>query len=131
ERVGVGEAGACRRMLGVIVEHGLTRFSSAARAIDVWYGFAFAAGDVRRLSSLLERTIVLLDDRAARDDAIRAGSGEDAYLGMWSVAYEDAFLAIPIAETLLADPDPQRRYAAAHLLAELNIGTAAHALVNA
>src|SRR5262249_4099225 len=76
-----------------------------------------------------ERTIVFLDDSATRDDAIRAGSGEDAYLAMWTVAYEDAFAAIPIAETLLSDPDPQRRYAAAHLLAEVNIGGASRALV--
>src|SRR3712207_9483814 len=50
---GVDEAHpqAFRRMLALILEHGLTRFSATVRALDVWFGFAEGAGDRRRLDA--------------------------------------------------------------------------------
>ena len=131
ETVDLSHPLAFRRMLALALEHGLTRFSSAARAIETWFGLQLEVGDTRGLDGILERTLRYLDDADARDAALRTGDGWDAYLALWAIAYDDAPGAVAPAETLLGDALPERRLAAAHLLGELTLIEGNQALVGA
>jgi hypothetical protein len=53
------------------------------------------------------------------------------YLALWSLAFDDAMTAIEPAARLLRDPRVERRFAAAHLLAELGLDAATEALLPA
>ncbi len=135
ETVDLAHPTAFRRMLGLIGEREMTRFSSVVRAVDVWFGFQYevqhGAASRRMFDWILERAAVFLDDCSAREDAIRSGDGEDACLGLSALAFKDAPSAVPIAASLLSDADPERRMAGAHLLAELRFDQAFEALVQA
>lgn len=123
--------GAFRRLIATVLEHDLARFSATVRAVDVWLGLEFGAGPVRPINDLLERALRFLEDPGARGEAIASGGGEDAYLGLWATAQDDAVNAIEPAGRLLHDADPERRFAAVHLLAQLDLTTGHAALVKA
>lgn len=129
EVVDEAQPAAFRRMLGLILEHELTRFSATVRALGVWLGLPETAGDRRRACSLIERLVANLDDPGRRADAITTGEPEDAYLGLWCSAYENAPATVPVAAPLLADDSPERRYAATYLLSQLRLTEALDVLV--
>ena len=124
-------AGAFRKLIATILEYGLARFSATVRAVDVWFGLEFGAGSVRAIDDLLERALRYLDDPAARAAAIESGGAEDAYLGLWAAAHDDATEAVGPARRLLHDGDAERRWAATHLLAQLGLVSGHEALVTA
>jgi hypothetical protein len=129
ESADVAHPQAFRRMTALILDQGMARFSSVARAIDVWLALDVPAGAVRTLDGLLERAVTYLDDAEVREKAITSGQGEDAYLALWAAAYGNAPAAVASAVALLDDPDAERRFAAVHLLAEVAIVDGHRALV--
>ena len=120
---------AFRRLLGLILEHGLTRFSATVRALDVWLGFAEGAGDRRWLDSILQRLLRYLDDEQERAVAIAGGEPEDAYLALWAAGYQDAPATVPLAEPLLREGDVERRWVGTYFLSQLGLTTSVAALV--
>jgi hypothetical protein len=143
------------RMIRLILDHDLLRFSSVIRAVDVWFGFHLESADARAARSVLERVLQFLDARA-RDQgqgghplldgllnrflprttgpqrgALEDGDGESAYLALWARAFDEARTAIPAAAKLLRDPQVERRFAGAFLLSRLGLEEARVALVPA
>lgn len=119
---------AFQRMLRLILDHDLARFSSVVRAMNVWFGFAWDSENVRTVNTILTRALTLLDSPEARAASLQQGDGEGVYLALWATAFEDALSAIPAAEALLADPDVERRFAAVYLLSTLGLIPARHTL---
>ena len=118
---------ALRRMLALILEHDLSRFSSVARAVAVWFGVEVLAGERRRIDELIRATLGYLERPPAT-------VGEDppaAYLALWARATNDVQAAIAQAEPLLDAPDPELRFAAAYLLGETKVTMAFPALLRA
>lgn len=122
---------AFRRMLRLMAEHDLIRFSSAIRAVDVWFGFGWDAMDARFARQALGEVLTFLEDPAARDAALAEASGQTLYLALWSLAAADAALAVAPAASALGSEDPKRRFAAAHLLAALGLPESRLALLPA
>jgi hypothetical protein len=109
---------AFRRMLRLIVDEHLTRFSSVIRAADTWFGFMWDGASAVKLDAILERVLRLLDDASARSDALAGDDPETAYLALWSIAFDDINAAIEPAVALLASPSAPMRFVATHLLAQ-------------
>lgn len=110
---------AFRRMLRLILDHNLARFSATARAVDVWLGLLWDSAESRQVARVIAEVAHLLDDEGARAEALAAGDGQRAYLGLWALAFDDAVAAVEPASRLLSDDDVERRFAGAHLLAQL------------
>ncbi len=106
ESIDEGHPAAFRRMLRLILDEDLARFSATVRALDTWFGFAWDSVSVKVVNATIERVLRFLDDGEARAAAIASGAAEDAYLALWSIAYEDAPTAIDAAGGLLGDADP-------------------------
>jgi hypothetical protein len=122
---------AFRRMLRLILEHGLARFSATVRALDVWLGFGWGVEHRREVDQTLRRLLELLEDRDARGRALQGEGGADLYLALWCEAFEDAPGAVGQAEEHLSDTNVQQRFAAAYLLAQIRLDTAQRALLKA
>ena len=118
---------ALRRMLALILEHGLSRFASVARATGVWFGLEVIAGERRRIEALLGRCLELLTDPPATLPA----DPLDAYLALWAIATTDVDAAIDQAAGLLGDGDAERRFAAVRLLSEARTPSTAGPLARA
>lgn len=113
--------GAFRRLLKLILDEDLARFAAIVRAVDVWFGFLWDSMAAKHAASIIERTLKFLDDEKVRNAAIAGKDPETAYLGLWSLAFEDADAALKAATALLSDRKPERRWVGVHLLAMLDL----------
>ncbi len=120
---------AFRRMVRLILDHDLVRFSATIRAVSVWFGFQLDVSHQRVITKLLQKTLNFLDDTGARQRAFESDPGEDVFLALWSLAFEDAYEAIEPAKALLTDPNAERRFAAAYLLSQTWLDPARLALL--
>jgi hypothetical protein len=119
---------AFRRMLQLILDHELTRFSATVRAVDVWFGFGWTIEDARSVRNSISTILTLLANASTRQEAIVHGNPQQAYFALWAIAFEDASSAISTATPLLCDAIPERRLVATHLLCQLNLPEAQAAL---
>jgi hypothetical protein len=115
---------AFRRVLRVILDKDLTRFSSVVRALDVWLGFAWASVAARRVNQTIEKVLDLLDDQSKRQRALVGKDPEDIFIALWATAYEDATLALAAAEKLLDRSRVEDRFVAVLHLVQLNFPAA-------
>jgi hypothetical protein len=121
EAVDLAHPRAFRRMLKVIVDQNLVRFSAVLQAMDVWLGFGWDAESPGVINRTLTRVIELLEDEAARKKALAGTDAEAVYLSLWAMATEDAMASIPVAEKLLKHKSPEVRYAAVTHLRNLGL----------
>ncbi|MBC7812046.1 MAG: HEAT repeat domain-containing protein, partial [Burkholderiales bacterium] len=122
---------AFRRILRLIIDHELVRFSAVTRALDTWLGYAWDSESVRVINATLTQILTLLESADARDQALRTGNGEAVYEALWAIGFEDAFAAMAAAEPLLDDADVERRFGAVTLLVNLGLSEALPALLKA
>lgn len=120
---------AFRRMVRLILEHDLLRFSATIRALDVWFGFQLEATDARMARGILEQVLRFLEDPSSREAAIHGGEARAAYLALWATAFENAPAAVAPAVHLLSTGSVESRYAAALLLSQLGLPESRLALV--
>ncbi|MCE9561989.1 MAG: DUF5724 domain-containing protein [Planctomycetes bacterium] len=109
---------AFQRMVGVVLDNNLIRFSSVARAASVWFGEEEAVENPKKLKADLQACRDMLSDSAARTKAVTKGDAARAYRGLWAIAFENVEEAVKAATPLLRDKAPARRFAAAKLLTE-------------
>src|SRR5262249_17559616 len=81
---------AFRRIIALILDNDLIRFSATVRAIDVWFGLQWTALTPAVLRDTLRRVQKLLDDEAERNEVLKSGKGEDFYFALWTIAFDDA-----------------------------------------
>ncbi|MBC7804757.1 MAG: DUF4132 domain-containing protein [Akkermansiaceae bacterium] len=126
---------AFRRMLKLIRENDLFRFSATVRAADTWFGMNWVAYEklsVKQANAATETVETFLADPAGRDAVLaETTDGQTVYLALWSMAFDDAHAALKAALPLLSDPVLPRRYAALHLLTELRLKEARPAILTA
>lgn len=122
---------AFRRMLRAIREENLARFSATVRAFDVWFGFLWDGASAIKVNDAIDRVALFLDDANARAAALDERDAETVYLALWSTGFEDVEAAIPLAIPLLSAAQAERRFVAAHFLAQTDWTTAMPALVEA
>jgi hypothetical protein len=109
---------AFRRMLRLIIEERLARFSSLVRAADTWFGFLWDGASAVKVDGILSRVLEFLDDAHARTRALGEKDPETAYLALWTLAFDDVETVIDPAVRLLSANTAERRFVATHLLAQ-------------
>ncbi|HEX6554088.1 MAG TPA: DUF5724 domain-containing protein [Ktedonobacteraceae bacterium] len=120
---------AFRRMLRLILEQDLIRFSATVRAADVWFGLHWTVEDAQAVRRALHTVLLLLDDQVRRYEVIEHGNPQELYFALWAAACTDAEEAIAAALPVLGDAMPERRFAAARLLGQVNLPEAQAALL--
>jgi len=120
-----------RRMLRLVLEENLSRFSSVVRAADTWFGFMWDGASGVAIDDLLPRVLLFLDDSRAREAALDESDGETVYLALWATAFDDVDQAIGPAATRLASPSVEVRFVATHFLVQALWSSALPPLVDA
>jgi hypothetical protein len=120
---------AFRRMLRLIRENDLARFSAVTRAVDVWFGLGWDSASVGKVNAAIDRALLFLDDENARQSALEGKEAEDAYFALWAIAFENAPASIAEAARLLQHAKVEHRYIAAVHLAQLGLPDAETARV--
>jgi len=129
EAVDEAHPAAFRRVVRLILEHDLIRFSAVVRAAGVWFGFGWDVDSARAVRETLGSALGMLEDARTAREALSRGEAHDVYLALWALAFEDADIAVGASGPVLADAVPERRLAAAHLLTQLGLRAAREALV--
>lgn len=119
---------AFRRMVRLIREHNLTRFSSVVRAIDVWLALQWEAANARVVQKTLEQLDDFLHNPEQRLAALAGDNSQQAYLALCVSGFEDVQIAIGQAKPLLDHPKLEHRFVATYFLAQLNLAEARDAL---
>ncbi|MGV3721771.1 MAG: DUF5724 domain-containing protein, partial [Actinomycetota bacterium] len=112
---------AFRRMLRLILEQDLLRFSAAIRALDVWLGFGLEASTPAVAKSVISRLLEYLESADARAAALAGADPESLYLGLWATAFEDAHAVLEPAAQLLRHGAADQRFVTAYLLQQLRL----------
>lgn len=99
------------RMLDVIRENNLVRFSATVRAVDVWFNLHWDSISAKKVNDVLDKIASYLNDSDAREAALKTGDGEEVYLALWSIAFFDVSKILEPAEKLLTDKGVGRRFA--------------------
>lgn len=106
---------AFRRMLRLLLEHDLLRFSSAQRAVGVWLQIPGDLPEASRPDRYLTRLAGFLDDSVTPD----RDSPLEVYLWLWAAAFRDIKVALERAMSLHVHPDPTVRRMAASIVAHI------------
>lgn len=119
------------RMLHLLLEHDLTRFSATIWAVDDWFDFGWDVVNIREINKILEQMLLFLESPAEQTAALESSDAQTVYLALWSIAFDDAIASIAPAIKLIQDPIVERRFVAAHFLTQLGIPEAQIALLPA
>jgi hypothetical protein len=122
---------AFRRMLRLLLEHDLARFSSVVRALNVWFDFMWDSASPKVVNESLALVLSFLEDDDARAKALHSGDGNGLYLALWTLGFRDAVAAVNPAALLLQDKKVERRFVAARFLSQLRIPQAQAKLARA
>ncbi|HET7553579.1 MAG TPA: DUF5724 domain-containing protein [Gemmatimonadaceae bacterium] len=122
---------AFRRLLRLILDENLTRFSSVVRAADTWFGFAWDGASGVALEPMLQKVLLFLRDPSARAAALDESDAETVYLALWSIAFDDVDAAIAPAAKLLSASAAEVRFVATHFLVQATWTSALPHLVKA
>ncbi|BDM78854.1 DUF5724 domain-containing protein [Acaryochloris marina] len=120
---------AFQRIVRVILEHNLVRFSATIRAVDVWFGLGWEVEHQRRVQESLELLLQVLEHPNQRAALLQNDDPNLVYLALWSLAFENVDLAISPAVELLETGTVEQRFVAAYLLRQLDISQAQEALI--
>jgi predicted DNA-binding WGR domain protein len=115
------------RLLRMIVDHDLIRFSSIARAVDVWLSLLWDSASTKILKENITGILDCCESASKHQQALTSQDAETVYRALWVSACRDAPATVPIAQRLLGDPSPEIRYVAVWLLVQLGIPMASQA----
>ncbi len=113
--------GAAAHLLRLIEEHDIVRFSSAARAINEWFGFNWDAISTGRFRTILKQCNTYLADPTASHKALKGKDAESVYIALCSTAFVDTAEAISLCDQLLVGDSADKRYVALKFLKQTNL----------
>ncbi|MEX0717715.1 MAG: DUF5724 domain-containing protein [Planctomycetaceae bacterium] len=122
---------AFRRMLRLILDHDLIRFSAVTRAVDAWFGMQWDSASAKVVRETIETALCFLEEGKegvppsdVRRKALDDDDPQRAYLALWSIAFEDAGQSIPLAAKMLSHPSAEMRYVAVDHLVQTSLDEA-------
>lgn len=121
ESIDEAQPQAFSRMLRLILEQNLCRFSAAIRAFDVWFGLALENVSQKTIHELLEKVADHLDSPQNCEQAIAHGSAEEVYFALWSMAFEDIVPAMRRAIEIRQSTSAEHRFVATHFLTQVRL----------
>lgn len=107
---------AFRRLLRLILDQDLIRFSSVARCVNVWLGLLWDSISTKALSQNVESLLHFIESPADRKKALAGDDAEQIYRALCASAYEDAIKTVPVAEKLLRHSREEVRFVATWIL---------------
>lgn len=110
--MGLANPEAFRRILQLIVDQKLVRFSSVVQFLDVWFGLEWSSMAASELDKSARLVLSFLADEQARKKAFAGQDAKAISLALWAEAYWDQQGAAEMAGQLLDSKDVAVRYVA-------------------
>jgi hypothetical protein len=101
ETVDTGRIENLITFMKVIKDNDLFRYSSVIRAVDVWMGLGWTAGDRRVTAKIMDLGLTCLTDPKARQAAAKSRDVTEIYAALWAVSARDTGGLGPLIDNLL------------------------------
>jgi len=131
EAVDEAHAQAFRRILRVIVNNNLVRFSAVIRACAVWFGLPLEAANQKAVNNILVQILRYLESTPDCEKAFHSNDAQDAYYALWAMAFDDISVALPHARSMSHSSSVDMRFAAVHFLSQTKLKEALPELLRA
>lgn len=93
--------GALRYMIGVIIEHKLTRFSSVVRAIDTWAGLGWETEKETTVRTIVGLAHQYLSQPESIPEAVKSKNNNEVYMALWVQGVLDVAKTAPYLHELM------------------------------
>ena len=93
--------GALRYMIGVIIEHKLTRFSSVVRAIDTWAGLGWETEKETTVRTIVGLAHQYLSHPESIPQAVKSKNNNEVYMALWVQGVLDVAKTAPYLHELM------------------------------
>jgi hypothetical protein len=103
---------AFMRIVRLILDEDLVRFSSVVRAVDVWVGLAWDSASPKVIKDTLKLALQYFESPDERKAALSGNDAEAVYLSLWCEAFTDVVAAVELAAPLLRHKKVEIRFAA-------------------
>lgn len=119
------------RMLRLILDKDLIRFSSVARSVNVWLGLMWDSVSSKVLNENVQGMLKMVESAAERKKGLTHGDPETVYRALWAHAFEDAAATIPLASKLLTAKSDELRFVGVWILTLIGLKEAEQAKLGA
>jgi hypothetical protein len=113
--------GAMRRMVKLILDEKLARFSSVVRAIDVWAGLGWEGQRETVINRTLEFAHRFLENPELIPQAIESKDNAEGYMALWAQGVKDVMSCVPLINKLIKNDDPQKIVLALYFVKQINL----------
>ena len=117
------------RLMDVVLEQNLIRFSSIVRAVGVWTGIPLEAAKPKAVQEILTTLRTLLRSKEHIQEIITSENAQHQYLSLCSLAFYDADEAITQAAKLLISPNQETRFITVYFLYQVSTYAAGNTLL--
>ena len=126
ESANIAHPEAFQRLLRIIVDKKLIRFSSVARCVDVWLRLLWDSSSTKVLVENVEAVLEFQTSPAKHKKGLASDDAKTVYRALWVTAIKDAKVAAGQAKKLLKHANDEIRYVAAWVLHQLGFDEAIH-----
>jgi hypothetical protein len=109
------------KILRIIVNENMTRFSSVVRAMDVWLGFKLDINRQKDLKRIVQTLLTLMTDEDFLASNLTEDDPEMLYLSLWVVAFRDVADGIEKAKDFLDSDQKEIRFVSYLIMGHFNV----------
>lgn len=126
ENADEGTLGAFKYLIKIVIDHKMTRFSSAMRAIETWIGLGWEAEKETTIRQFLELGHEFLNAPETIAEAIKSKDNAQVYMALWSQGVYNVEDCQPLLDEIWANGTMEKRclvlmFVRSVNVAELNI----------
>lgn len=112
---------ALKKMMKLIIDHKLARFSSIVRAVDVWFGFGWESEREKTVYKVLENGWYFLENIEAIPPALDNPDNLIVFTALWAKAVDDIEQTFPLVEKLLENENVDKKVVGLYFLQQTAI----------
>ena len=113
--------GAMKRMMHVVLDQKLTRFSSVVRAVDVWAGLAWEGQKESTVRRFLEVALYFLENPKDISKAISSKDNTEVYMALWAQGVMDVDACIPLLNELFERNIEEKTLLGLYFVEQINL----------
>ncbi|HEW98946.1 MAG TPA: DUF4132 domain-containing protein [Beggiatoa sp.] len=112
---------ALKRMMKLIINHKLARFSSVVRAIDVWFGFGWDSEREKAIYKVLENGLQFLENPETIPAALDNPDNLIVFTALWASGVQDIEQTFPLVEKVLENQNVDKKVMGLYFLQQTDI----------
>jgi len=112
---------ALKRMMKLIIDNKLARFSSVVRAVGVWFGFGWESEREKTIYKVLENGWYFLENPETIPTALDNPDNLIVFTALWAKGVDDIEQTFPLVEKLLENKNVEKKLLGLYFLQQTSI----------